>query len=134
VIEKMRWLGLFDDEPTGCTGDTAAAMLTDLLERKLPLQPGQRDMVVLLHDMEVIYEGRPAERIVSTLVAKGESEGFTAMSKTVGGPAALAARMVLRGELDLTGCLIPTDPDIYKPVLAALAEEDIAFTEKVTTL
>jgi len=135
VIEKMRWLGLFDDEPTGCTGDTAAAMLIDLLEQKLPLQSGQRDMVVLLHDMEVIYEGnKPSEHIIATLVAKGEPDGFTAMSKTVGGPSALAARMILRGELDLTVCLIPTEPAIYEPVLAALAEEGIAFMEKTTEL
>jgi len=135
VIEKMRWLGLFDDVPTGCTHDTAAAMMTDLLEQKLPLLAGQRDMVVLLHDMEVTYNGtKPAEHIVATLVAKGEPDGFTAMSKTVGGPAALAARMILRGELDLTGCLIPTEPAIYEPVLTALAEEGIAFTEKVTEL
>ncbi len=134
VIDKMRWLGLFDDEPTGCAGDTAASMMTELLERKLPLEAGQRDMVVLLHDMDVLYDDRPAERIVSTLVARGEPDGFTAMSRTVGGPAALAARMVLRGELDLNGCLIPTEPAIYEPVLAALAEEGIAFEEAVTEL
>lgn len=134
VIEKMRWLGLFDNVPTGCKGDTSAAMMTDLLERKLPLLPGQRDMVILQHDMEVIHEGRSAERIVSTLVARGEPDGFTAMSKTVGGPAAIAARMILRGELDLTGCLIPTVPAIYEPVLAALAEDGIAFDETTTEL
>ncbi len=134
VIEKMRALGLFDDTPTGCIGNTTADMMTDLLERKLPLLPDHRDMVVLLHDMEVEYDDRPAERVKATLVAKGEPGGFTAMSKTVGGPAALAARMILRDELDLSGCLIPTRPAIYEPVLAALAKDDIAFKEKVSLL
>ncbi|MBU0742483.1 saccharopine dehydrogenase NADP-binding domain-containing protein [bacterium] len=134
VIEKMRWLGLFDNTPTGCRGDTSAHMLVELLERKLPLRDGHRDMVVLKHDLEVAFGDGPVERIESTLVARGEPGGFTAMAKTVGGPAALAARMILRGELDLTGCLIPTEPAIYEPVLAALAADGIAFTEKVAAI
>ncbi|MBC8426979.1 saccharopine dehydrogenase NADP-binding domain-containing protein [bacterium] len=134
VIEKMRWLGLFDDTPTGCRGDTSAHMLVDLMERKLPLADDLRDMVVLKHDLEVVYEDRSAERITSTLVAKGEPGGFTAMSKTVGGPAALAARMILRGELDLTGCLIPTEPAIYEPVLDALDADGISFREAVAAI
>jgi len=134
VIEKMRWLGLFDDTPTGCAGDTSAQMLSDLLARKLPLDEGHRDMVVLKHDLEVTYDDRPAERVQSTLVAKGEPGGFTAMSKTVGGPAALAARMILRGEIDLAGCLIPTEPAIYGPVLKALESDGISFGETVETI
>ena len=134
VIDKMRWLGLFDHEPTGCRGDTSAVMLAELLERKLPLEPEHRDMVILQHDIEVLYEERPARHIVSTLVARGEPGGFTAMSKTVGGPAALGARMILRGELDLAGCRIPTEPAIYEPVLAALADEGVAFAETVSEL
>ncbi len=134
VIEKMNWLGLFDDAPTGCKGNTAAHMLVELMERKLPLGDDLRDMVVLKHDLEVVYENRSAEHIESTLVAKGEPGGFTAMSKTVGGPAALAARMILRGELDLTGCLIPTEPAIYEPVLKALADDGIAFRETVAAI
>lgn len=134
VIEKMRWLGLFDDTPTGCKGDTSAQMMIDLLARKLTLPEGHRDLVVLKHDLEVAYDDRPSERIQSTLVAEGDPGGFTAMSKTVGGPAALAARMILRGELDLTGCLIPTEPAIYEPVLKALAEDGIGFSEQTTII
>ncbi len=134
VIEKMRWLGLFDDTPTGCPGSSSADMMVHLLEHKLPLLDEHRDMVVLKHELEISFDDRPAERIASTLVAKGEPGGFTAMSKTVGGPAALAARMILRGELDLTGCLIPTEPAIYVPVLAALAKDGIEFRETSATI
>ncbi len=67
------------------------------------------------------------------MVAEGEPGGFTAMARTVGLPAALAARMVLTGQLHLTGCHIPTHPSIYEPVLADLANEGIGFEEQIST-
>ncbi len=136
IIENMRWLGLFSDEPTGCRGDTAAALLIDILSRKMPLADDARDMVVLKHDLEVAYPGgdRADERVTSTMVVKGEPGGMTAMAKTVGLPAALAARMVLTGQLDLTGCQIPTVPAIYEPVLEDLAHAGIGFAEQVEGL
>ena len=133
IMENLRWLGLLDDEPTGCRGDTAADMLNELMQRMLPLGPGMRDIVVLLHEMDVEYpdQDRPGDRITSTLVAEGEAGGFTAMAKTVGLPAALAVKLVLSGELHLTGTHIPTHPSIYKPILAGIAEEGLVFKEKV---
>ena len=49
-----------------------------------------------------------------TLVERGEPGGITAMARTVGLPAALTARLVLDGEIDLAGCHIPTEPEIYR--------------------
>jgi saccharopine dehydrogenase-like NADP-dependent oxidoreductase len=133
IIENMRWLGLFSDEPTGCRGDTAAALLIDILSRKMPLLDDARDMVVLKHELEVDYPDseREAEAVTSTMVVKGEPGEMTAMAKTVGLPAALAARMVLTGRLHLTGAHIPTHPAIYEPVLADLEREGIGFIERV---
>ena len=37
------------------------------------------------------------ETRVSTLIAWGETEGYTAMAKTVGIPAAVAAQLILDG-------------------------------------
>ena len=134
IIENMHWLGLFSDEPTGCRGDTAAALLVDVLSRKMPLGESGRDMVVLKHELEVDYteSDRAAEALTSTMVVEGEPGGMTAMARTVGLPAALAARMVLTGQLPLTGCHIPTHPSIYEPVLGDLAKEGISFEERVT--
>jgi saccharopine dehydrogenase (NADP+, L-glutamate forming) len=130
VMDKIRWLGLLEEEPCGCSGDTAAAMLASLMQRKLPL--GElRDMVVLKHQIDVEYEGRPTERVISTLVAKGEPGGFTAMSKTVGMPAAIGVKLLLTGRLNLTGTQIPTHPSIYEPVLGELAEAGLSFRERI---
>ncbi len=136
IIENMRWLGLLSNERIGCSGESPADMLKHLLSRKLPLTPDKRDLVVLVHELKVDYPGteRPAERITSTLVAEGEAGGYTAMSKTVGLPAALAARLVLTGELHLTGCHIPTHPSIYEPILEDLAKSGLEFVEQVNAL
>ena len=129
VMDKFRWLGLFNEDPCGCPGDTAAAMLASMMQKKLPL--GElRDMVVLKHQIDVEYEGRPAERVISTLVAKGEPGGFTAMSKTVGMPAAIGVKLLLTGRLNLTGTQIPTHPSIYEPALEELAAAGLSFVEK----
>ena len=130
IMDNLRWLGLFSDEPIGCQGDTACAMMVHLLQHKLPLLPDERDLVLLVHELEVEYPDRPGERITSTLAAEGETGGFTAMSRTVGLPVAIAARLRLRGDLSLTGSLIPTHPAIYEPVLAELEAAGLRFTEK----
>lgn len=136
IMEHFRWLGLLSNEKIACGGDTAAAMLIHLLETKLPLTPEMRDMVVLLHELDVEYPdgSRPPERVRSTLVLEGEAGGGTAMARTVGLPVLIAVKLLLDGELSLTGCLIPTHPAIYAPVLARIERSGLRFTESRTQL
>ena len=136
IMEDLRWIGLFSDEEIGCEGETPASMMIHLLKRKLPLLPGMRDMVVVMHELDVEYGGaeKKRERITSTLVAEGEENGFTAMAKTVGLPTALAAELLLQGNLELVGSHIPTHPSIYEPVLQGLARAGLEFTEKTEPL
>jgi len=137
IMKNLRWLGLLDSEPCGCEGNTSAAMLRDLLIEKLALGPDGKDVVVLVHELDVEYPGdggREPQRITSTLVAESENPGFTAMSKAVGLPAAIAVKLILRGELPLTGSFIPTHPAIYEPVLRELEENGLRFNEKTTPL
>ena len=129
IMENLRWLGLFSDEITGCDGDTACAMMVHLLEQKMPLTAEMRDLVLLVHELEVTYPDRPDELITSTLAVEGEPGGFTAMSRTVGLPVAIAAKLMLRGSLSLTGSLIPTHPAIYDPILAEIEAAGLRFTE-----
>ncbi len=136
IMDKLRWFGLFCDEPIGCRGETAAAMLVHMLQTRLRLESGDRDMVVLVHELDVSYPdgSKPPERVTSTLTAVGQPGGFTAMSRTVGLPTAIAARLLLEDKLSLIGCQIPTHPSIYQPVLSELAAAGLAFTEQVTPL
>jgi saccharopine dehydrogenase (NADP+, L-glutamate forming) len=132
IMDNLRWLGLLSEQRTGCSGDTAAAMLIDVLQRKLPLPAEARDMVVLLHDLEIENDDpeRPPERIVSTLVAEGEPGGFTAMAKAVGLPVVVAAKLLLTGKIDLRGAHIPLHPAIYEPELEELRREGLRFDER----
>jgi len=130
IMKKLRWLGLFSEEKIGIEVETAAEVMTHLLSEKLKLTPDIRDMVVLVHKIDVKYrDKRKNERIVSTMIHNGERGGFTAMSKSVGLPAAIVAKLLLNNELPLTGCHIPTHPAIYRPVLKELAEYGLTFSE-----
>ncbi len=128
-IAALDWLGLFSERPIGGSAATPTEALAALLSERLALPPGGRDMVVLRHELTVRRPGGARERLTSTLVEYGEPGGTTAMAKTVGLPAAVAARLVLAGELPLTGCRIPTDPRIYRPVLTELERAGFTFRE-----
>jgi saccharopine dehydrogenase-like NADP-dependent oxidoreductase len=65
------------------------------------------------------------------MVAIGDDETNTAMSKTVGFPLAIAAKLILQGKIDLTGVHIPTKKEIYRPVLAELEKMGFEFSERV---
>ncbi|MCP4250281.1 MAG: saccharopine dehydrogenase [bacterium] len=136
IMDNLRWLGLFSEEPIGIAGETAADMMMHLLRRKLAFGPDGRDMVVLAHELEVDY-GRPdgrRERITTTLIEYGQPDGFTAMAKTVGLPAAISVELLLNGELPLSGCYDTTPTAIYTPILAELENEGLVFKEKTTPL
>jgi saccharopine dehydrogenase-like NADP-dependent oxidoreductase len=135
-MENLRWLGLLSDERIGCEGDTAAAMLIHMLQTKLPLTPEMRDMVLLVHELDVEFpdDDRPAERIRSTLVLEGEDGGFTAMARSVGLPVVIAVKLLLDGELSLTGSLIPTHPSIYAPILRLVERAGLRFKESRTQI
>ncbi|MDD3828380.1 MAG: saccharopine dehydrogenase C-terminal domain-containing protein, partial [Anaerolineae bacterium] len=74
------------------------------------------------------------EAITSTMIDYGIPHGDTSMSRTVGLPAAIAVRMILQGEINLTGVQVPVIPEIYEPVLAELRELGIGLTEKTEVL
>jgi saccharopine dehydrogenase-like NADP-dependent oxidoreductase len=132
IIEKMRWLGLFSEEKIGINARTSAEVMTHLISQRLKLTEDARDMVILLHRLEVEYpeQNNRRERIISTMINYGEKAGFSSMAKSVGLPAALVAKLLLKEKLPLSGCHIPTHPAIYTAVMEELAEEGFAFTEK----
>ncbi len=131
VLGRLAWLGLFDDQPLPPAPPTLLDVLVAQLEPRLQYAPGERDMIILQHEFEAVYPDRPTRRITSTLIDFGLPYGETAMSRTVGLPAAIGARMILEGAITLTGVQIPVHPDIYEPVLEELATVGIAFREQV---
>jgi len=135
IMEKLKWLGLFDDTVIGGNVKTSLDVMQNILNNKMPLPQGKRDMVMLIHMLEAEFpEQNKREKYVSTLIDYGEPDGMTAIAKTVGAPAGIAAKLILTGELPLTGTHIPTHPAIYTKVLAELEELDLKFVEKVEVI
>jgi len=85
-------------------------------------------------DAEYPHDARPPERIRSTLVVEGQPGGGTAMARSVGLPVVIAVKLLLGGELSLTGCLIPTHPAIYAPVLRRIEQAGLRFEESRTQI
>lgn len=140
VVASLAWLGFFDDTPVGIERGSSLDILAKLMLDRMAYRPGERDMVVLHHEFALEHPGRPpgsgsgpaGQSVTSTLVAFGEPGGESAMARTVGLPAAIAARLIAEGRLSLTGVRIPTSPDIYRPVLEELARLGIACVERET--
>lgn len=122
------FLGWYDTATIGKGKRSAADILQMQLENKLALQPLDKDMIVMLH--EIKYRVRnDIKKLSSWLVVKGDDHLLTAMAKTVGLPLGIAAGLLLQDKITLRGLHIPVVPEIYEPVLEALKEEGIAFGE-----
>ena len=137
AFQALEALGLFSDEPIGeLPVNRPVDALVSLLQSRLPLPAGVRDMVVLHHEFEAVFDAESGrrQRILSTFIHYGHPEGHTAMATTVGMPAAMGARMLLDGRLTRRGCLFPTDEDVFRPVLSALEQEGLRFHETVEDL
>lgn len=129
VFRMLEWTGIFSTEVIGLKDATPAQILQHILEKKLSLDPDDKDMIVMWH--QFIYELNGEEHEVhSSMVSIGEDQTYTAMSNTVGLPVGLAAKSVLSGAISQKGILLPTDPAIYNPILDDLEKEGIRFTEK----
>jgi saccharopine dehydrogenase (NAD+, L-glutamate forming) len=129
--EKLEWLGIFDNTKIGLKDATPAQILEHILQQKWKLESGDKDMLVMWH--KLIYKDIETGKQIflsSSMVTIGEDQVHTAMAKTVGLPLAIAAKMVLTGQINLTGVHIPTRKEIYEPVLKELEEYGIEFKEK----
>ncbi len=132
LIKKIDWLGLLGHENAGLERATPAQVMQRLLEKKWKLDEGDKDMIVMQHIFE--YESAQGDfcTLRSSLVVKGENEQDTAMSKTVGLPLGIVAKLLLQGKIDLKGVHIPVQKQIYEPVLQELEAYGVNFSEIIT--
>jgi saccharopine dehydrogenase-like NADP-dependent oxidoreductase len=128
AFQNLVWLGIFDNQPILQEKATPAQILQHLLEQKWKLKPAELDMIVMKHIVSYTLEGKTHE-VSSELVVKGEDEVYTAMSKTVGMPIAIAALQLLQQNITLKGVHIPIHPQVYNPILDELKQVGINFNE-----
>lgn len=132
TLKQLFFLGMDDETTVLDLGQCSAAdVLQFALEKKLMLRPGDKDIVVMLHEINYKVGGEKF-KAVSSLLQQGDDDRHTAMSKTVGLPLAIATKLILNGQLNVKGLHIPVIKEIYEPVLQELAKNGIQFTEEKT--
>jgi len=131
TLKQLFFLGLDDKDTLVNKGYCSPAdILQFAAEKKLSLRPYDKDMIVMLHEIGYTI-GNKQSAIRSSLVVKGENNLRTAMAKTVGLPLGIAAKMILNGKIRLTGLHIPTQAEIYEPVLKELEMHDVRFHDEL---
>ncbi len=129
VINKIAWLGLLEQNKISLRDASPADALQHLLERKWKLEKGDLDMILMQHLISYKLKNK-MHQVTSTLQIEGETEVYTAMSKTVGLPLGIAAKLILSKKIKEKGVAIPTQSSFYLPMLEELAKYDILFKEK----
>ncbi len=133
IMFRMKWLGLFEDELIGLAEGSPAEILEHILEKKWTLKRDDKDMIVMWHKFNFLDNGKERQ-LESSMVALGDDDQNTAMAKTVGLPLAIAAKLILKGTIDLPGIHVPIAKEIYEPVLQELSGLGFDFNERETEL
>ncbi|XP_025093676.1 alpha-aminoadipic semialdehyde synthase, mitochondrial-like [Pomacea canaliculata] len=135
-LDTLKELGLLSDTKVDKKG-TPIDTLCHYLQQKLSYAPGERDMVIMVNELQSEFprqsDSAHQQQEVTTvsLLEYGDIDGHSAMAKTVGYPSALAVEMILNGEIHAKGVIIPTMEDVYKPVLSRL--QQLGIMAKVST-
>ncbi|WP_296621939.1 saccharopine dehydrogenase C-terminal domain-containing protein [Marivirga sp.] len=128
TFKKLEWLGVFEDAKVPISDGSPAQVMQAIMEEKMSLDPGDKDMIVMQHQFE--YELNDKKyRLDSSIVSKGDDQLETAMSKTVGWPLGIAVKNILNDNIKLRGVQIPIKKEIYDPILKELNNMGIQFNE-----
>lgn len=131
IMYKLKWLGIFSDELVGLKEGTPAQILEAILRKKWTLNKADRDMIVMWHKFTYLDKDKDDKEteVHSTMVAIGEDTVNTAMSKTVGLPLGIAAKLILENKIKSRGVLIPIIKELYEPIMEELETYGFDFNE-----
>ena len=128
--DKLLELDLFSrDKKVGLKHATPAQILEKILSDSWTLQPDDKDMIVMYHKFGYELDGKK-QQIDSKMVCIGENQTYTAMSKTVGLPVAMATLLILNGRITTPGVQLPIQKEVYLPILKELEEYGVVFKEQ----
>ncbi|XP_058385019.1 alpha-aminoadipic semialdehyde synthase, mitochondrial isoform X2 [Diceros bicornis minor] len=130
-LEAAEWLGLLGDEQVP-PAESVVDALSKHLVTKLSYGPGEKDMIVMRDSFGIRHPSGHLESKTIDLVVYGDVNGFSAMAKTVGLPTAMAAKMLLDGEIQAKGLMGPFSKEIYGPILERIKAEGIVYTTQST--
>ena len=127
ALKALQWLDMLKESTVENKGSVVDSFC-HVLQEKLRYQEGERDMVLMHHNIQAIFDDGSAESHVSSLHVQG-SEKHTAMSQTVGYTVAAATQFVLCHATTERGLLLPIKPTVYQPILDAVATHGIHFED-----
>ncbi len=133
-LEALEYIGMLADEPINLEKTSLMDLMADRMAESLTYEPGERDMLLMRHDLTFEYEDGRRECVTALMVDYGIPGGDSSMARTVSLPAAIGARMVLDDRTKVRGVHIPIEPDIYEHVLHELDNMGIGFTETRTAV
>ncbi|APY08132.1 saccharopine dehydrogenase [Winogradskyella sp. J14-2] len=130
VWDKFLELDLFSaDKMVELDKATPAQILQKILMDSWTLDHEDKDMIVMYHKFGYELNGEKRQ-IDATMVVVGEDQTYTAMSKTVGLPVAMATLDILNGKIETPGVQIPISKEVYTPILEELKTYGVQFNEK----
>ena len=130
ILYMLEEIGVFD-ESNFPLHIPPADSLQRLLEDKWKMRPTDRDLVVMVHEIDY-KDGDAVKHIQSSLYLTGEDSEHTAMALTVGLPLAVVTKLILNGQITQRGVLMPKDKGIYEPVLKELEKYGVKFEEIIS--
>ncbi|MDC6385117.1 saccharopine dehydrogenase [Flagellimonas taeanensis] len=126
---KLLELNLFDrHKKIPLKNASPAQVLQYILEDNWTLKEHEKDMIVMYHKFGYELNGEK-KQIDANMVVIGENRTYTAMSKTVGLPVAMATLQILNGKINTPGVQIPIKKEVYAPILSELKSHGIHFKE-----
>ena len=129
IFKKFELLQFFNDAKyLTLENGTAADILLSILKEEWQMQPNDKDLLLMQHEIHYKMNGKKYIS-KSELSVIGENQQYTAMAKTVGAPMFEAAILMLNNQIKATGVHIPTTPSIYEPILNGLKKHDLEFLE-----
>jgi len=129
VWDKYLELDLFSaTKKVGLKNATPAQILQKILLDTWTLQQEDKDMIVMYHKFGYELNGEK-KQIDSKMVILGDDQTFTAMSKTVGLPVAIATLQILNGKIKTPGVQLPITKEVYNPILKELEDYGVIFKE-----
>ncbi|MDC6467438.1 saccharopine dehydrogenase C-terminal domain-containing protein [Flavobacteriaceae bacterium] len=130
IWKKLREIDIFNSKKyLEIKNATPAQALQKILMEKWALAREDKDMIVMYHKFGYELKGKNYQ-IDSSMVTVGEDQTYTAMSKTVGLPVAIAALKILNKTITTPGVLRPIDKEVYKPILKELETYGVQFNEE----
>jgi saccharopine dehydrogenase-like NADP-dependent oxidoreductase len=131
IMMRLKWLGVFEDEPIKLKSGSKLDVFIELLLKKLIYAPGETDMTIIHVNILAEFLNGKREHRTATMVADGDPQGDSAMAKAVGLPPAIATKYIFDGIIKETGVhMPPTLPYLYKPFVKELGEYGFVFKKR----